>query len=61
MNNKIYVNVEKLFPELERFNYMMRWCKRSKNIKTKIKIVKHCIKIANSLCKSKYKMKVLRK
>lgn len=63
MKNLIIINIEKQFPELKRFKYMMQWYRKSKNAKTKIKIIKHCVKIANKLCngKLKWKVKVLKK
>lgn len=58
MNNIVTINIEKTFQELKRFKYMMHWYKKSKNSKTKIKIAKHCVKIANNFCNGKYKWKV---
>lgn len=56
----ISVNIEQFYPELKRIKYMMRWYRKSKNNKTKIKVVKHCVKIANSFKALKFKVKVLR-
>lgn len=63
MKKVLSINIEKQFPELKRLKYMMKWCSKSKNTKTKIRIIKHCVKIANKFCrgKHKWKVKVLRK
>ena len=57
----IIVNIEDIFPEVKRINYMMRWCKKSKNLKTRIKILKHCLKITNNFLDGKWKVRQLKK
>lgn len=63
MKQVLTINIEEQFPELKRFKYMMKWYSKSKNTKTKIRIIKHCVKIANKFFsgKRKWKVKVLKK
>lgn len=41
------ININNIWPEYERFKYMMEWFYKSKNKKTRLKILKYCCRLAN--------------
>ena len=41
------IDINTIFPEYKRFKYMRNWFYKSKNRKTKFKILKHCSKLVN--------------
>ncbi len=60
MTVNITIDIKNVFPEYKRFKYMVNWCNKSKNKKTKIRIIKHCIKLVNEMSKhNKLKFKSL--
>lgn len=54
------IDINTIFPEYKRFKYMLNWFCKSKNRKTKLKILKHCSKLVNDFVGyKKFKIKSL--